>query len=169
MSSASTKRLRKSWPPKYQGKGGRVWAISSTPSVSRSARLEAIRLVEHGTQGGIERRVPAEPAHADDDQGTRRAFEERHELPRHVDDALQLADGPPAIGRVLRREVEEVVAGEQVGAVDRQVEVQRLAQEVRDAEVEVLVAEVELEEVRVGERRPARGRRGSAPGCPTAA
>src|SRR5581483_491999 len=43
VSSGSTNRLQNRRPPRYHGKGGRVWASTSTPSVSRRRRLSATR------------------------------------------------------------------------------------------------------------------------------
>ena len=66
-----------------------------------------------------------------------------------VDGALHLGDGAfPHLG-VLRGEVHEEVAGEEVGQVGGEAHVQLGVEDIVDVDVQVLVGEVELQEVRL--------------------
>ncbi len=82
--------------------------------------------------------------------GIGRAAEVLLHLARGVDDALELADRPLPVRVVVGGEVEQEVAGEEVGGVRRVAHrkpVGVLLEHLRHRQVDVLVGEVELQEV----------------------
>ncbi len=132
----------------YQGNGGSVWQASRTP-VS-STRVEPGR--DPGVHVGdlVGRHVPVggEPADARDDDRVGVLGEQLAHRAGDVDDALELLGRALPVRVVLAGEVEDEVAGEEVGGVARVPRRQPTGQGRAGVDLEVLVGEVELEEVR---------------------